>query len=189
MSDASASVAHVGELLTFGKAAGEPGPGRFGTLRGTSAATYFELGVQLEARARADGRADTRAAARAAYERAVAGCPTFADALCNLGRMHAEDGDSAVAESWFRLAICVDATCGLFWFNLGVSVEDQGRHAEAIAAYEQALALDPQAADANHNLARLLELVGRRTGDVELMRRAVRHLLRYRQLTRRVSAR
>jgi Flp pilus assembly protein TadD len=103
--------------------------------------------------------------------------------------MHAADGEAAIAESWFRLAICADPACGLYWFNLGVSVEDQGRHAEAIAAYEQALALDPEAADANHNLSRLLELVGRRTGDVELMRRAVRHLLRYRQLTRRANVR
>ncbi|HET9622512.1 MAG TPA: tetratricopeptide repeat protein [Kofleriaceae bacterium] len=141
--------------------------------------------MQLEAR----GDAEARAEARAAYERAAAGCPTFGDALCNLGRMHAEDGEAALAESWFRLAICAEPACALYWFNLGVSVEDQGRNAEAIAAYERAIELDPQAADANHNLSRLLELTGRRTGDVELMRSAVRHLLRYRQLTRRKAAR
>jgi tetratricopeptide (TPR) repeat protein len=182
----------VGDLLTFPGslrgAAGEPGP-RLGTRRGTSATAWFELGVQLEARAQVDGRAGTRAEARAAYERAAAGCPTFADALCNLGRMHAQDGEPAIAESWFRLAICAEPACGLYWFNLGVSVEDQGRHAEAITAYAHAIELDPSAADANHNLSRLLELVGRRTGDVEVLRSAVRHLLRYRQLTRRAHAR
>jgi tetratricopeptide (TPR) repeat protein len=180
----------VGDLLTFGKAAGEPGPGvRYGLRRATSATAWFEHGVQLEARAAVEGRAATRDEARAAYERAVAGCPTFADAHCNLGRMHADDGEPQVAEAWFRLAICADPTVSVYWFNLGVSVEDQGRHAEAIAAYEQALARDPLAADAHHNLSRLLELVGRRTGDVEVMRSAVRHLLRYRQLTRRAHVR
>jgi tetratricopeptide (TPR) repeat protein len=191
MSDASVSVAHVGDLLTFPSSPrdtdGSSGPvagSRLGLRRATSAAAWFELGIQLEARASLDGRGETRAAAQAAYERAVAGCPTFADAYCNLGRMHADAGELALAETWFRLAICCEPSVALYWFNLGVSVEDQGRYAEAIAAYEHAIELDSEAADANHNLARLLELVGRRSGDVEVMRRAVRHLLRYRQLTR-----
>jgi Flp pilus assembly protein TadD len=90
----------------------------------------------------------------------------------------------ADAESCYRLAICVDAKVSLYWFNLGVVLEDQGRCAEAITAYERAIDLGPSSADAHFNLARLLELGGRRAGDEVLLRRAVRHLVRYRDLTR-----
>jgi tetratricopeptide (TPR) repeat protein len=99
----------------------------------------------------------------------------------------------AAAESSYRLAICADPGVALYWFNLGVVVEDQGRRAEAIAAYERAIEVAQHGdegspagvADAHYNLARLLELTGRRTGDELMLRRAVRHLLRYRELTRR----
>ena len=120
----------------------------------------------------------------AAYERALAGCPDLADASNNLGRLHHERGEIAVAESYYRLALCVDAEVALYWFNLGVSVEDQGRVSEAIAAYERALAIEPALADAHFNLARLLEVIGRRTADELVLRRAVRHLVRYRDLAR-----
>ena len=62
--------------------------------------------------------------------------------------------------------------------------------AGASVAYERAIALDPAAANAHYNLARLLELAGRRIGDEVMLRRAVRHLLQYRALTgRNASAR
>jgi superkiller protein 3 len=121
----------------------------------------------------------------AAYERALAGCPGLADAHNNLGRLLHDAGSPAAAETSYRLAICADARVALYWFNLGVAVEDQGRRAEAIAAYERAIELDASIADAHYNLARLLELTARRIGDDELLQRAVRHLLRYRALTRR----
>jgi tetratricopeptide (TPR) repeat protein len=121
----------------------------------------------------------------AAYGRAVAGCPGLADANNNLGRLHHDRRELGAAESCYRLALCADPSVALYWFNLGVSLEDQGRNAEAIAAYEQAVdrgAHDLEIADAHFNLARLLEVIGRRTGDDMLVRRAVRHLLRYRDL-------
>lgn len=191
MSDGSDSVAYVGDLLTF--APGHvrtlaPRPGsRCGLRRGTSATSWYELGCRLEA--------SEPARAIAAYERAVAGCPGLADAHNNLGRLlhdAGSPGSLGAAESSYRLAICADPGVALYWFNLGVVVEDQGRRAEAIAAYEHAIQIaergeaDPASvADAHYNLARLLELSGRRTGDELMLRRAVRHLLRYRELTRR----
>ncbi|HEX8113589.1 MAG TPA: tetratricopeptide repeat protein [Kofleriaceae bacterium] len=182
----------MGDLLTF--APGQvrtlgPRPGsRCGLRRGTSATRWYELGCRLEA--------SEPARAIAAYERAVAGCPGFADAHNNLGRLLHDAGSLGAAESSYRLAICADPGIALYWFNLGVAVEDQGRRAEAIAAYERAIEIserseaagggDPAGvADAHYNLARLLELTGRRTGDELMLRRAVRHLLRYRELTRR----
>lgn len=181
MSEASDSVAYVGDLLTFAISpasrvlALRPGHRRE-LLRGTSATSWYDTGCGLE---RTDpGRA------KAAYERALAGCPVLADAQNNLGRLLHDAGAPAVAESHYRLAICADPGVALYWFNLGVAVEDQGRHAEAIAAYERAIEVDGHAADAHFNLARLLELTGRRTGDDVMLRRAVRHLLRYRDLTK-----
>jgi tetratricopeptide (TPR) repeat protein len=80
----------------------------------------------------------------------------------------------------YRLALCVDAASGLFWFNLGVAIEDQGRAAEAIAAYREAVAREPDLADAHYNLAGLLG----KAGDVRSTREALRHLQRYRALRR-----
>jgi tetratricopeptide (TPR) repeat protein len=195
LSEASDSVAYVGDLLTFpirpalkdialcpGEGPAARGPQlcrkpRLGLRRGTSATSWYDAGCRLEA-------SDPQAAV-AAYERAVAGCPELADAHNNLGRVLHDTRSAAAAEGSYRLAICADPRVALYWFNLGVSVEDQGRYAEAIAAYERALELDAHAADAHFNLARLLELKARRAGDDMMLRRAVLHLLRYRHLVNR----
>lgn len=150
---------------------------RFGLRRGTSATSWYDTGCRLEA--------TDPAAAIAAYERAVTGSPGLADAHNNLGRLHHDAGALAVAEGCYRLALCADPNVALYWFNLGVAVEDRGRHAEAIGAYERAIEIDIHVADAHFNLARLLELSARRAGDDVMLRRAVRHLLRYRELTKR----
>ena len=174
----------MGDLLRF-----ELGPRR-GLRRGTCATAWYREGCALEA--------TDPARAVAAYERAIAGNPDLADAYNNLGRVvhdrHDQGGQDGqhgpepralpLAESYYRLALCVDPEVALYWFNLGVSVEDQGRVSEAITAYERALAIDPTLADAHFNLARLLELVGRRSSDELILRRAVRHLVRYRDLAR-----
>ncbi len=144
--------------------------------RATSATAWYEQGVALEAR--------DPAGAIAAYGRALAGLPAFADAHNNLGRLHHDVGALGEAESSYRLALCADRAVSLYWFNLGVVLEDQRRDAEAIAAYEQAVALDSGCADAHFNLARLHEVIGRRAGDELQIQRAVRHLLRYRSLMR-----
>lgn len=149
---------------------------RLGLRRATPATDHYERGVALET--------TDPAAAIAAYERALAGRPDFADAHNNLGRLHHDLGRLALAESHYRIAICLAETVALYWFNLGVVVEDQGRHAEAIACYERALAVEPELADAHYNVARLYELTARHAGDELLLRRAVRHLIQYRSLAR-----
>ena len=57
-------------------------------------------------------------------------------------------------------------------------VRNLGSLAEAIEAYQKSITCDPGNADAHYNVARLLE----QTGRPEM---AIRHLLIYRQLTRR----
>jgi tetratricopeptide (TPR) repeat protein len=54
-------------------------------------------------------------------------------------------------------------------------LEDSSRYDEAIEAYQQALAADPDFADAHYNLARLYEVVGK-------PQHAIRHLGEYRRL-------
>ena len=159
----------MGDLLILPLKRAAAGP--FGLRRATPATDWYERGLALE-------HTDP-AAALVAYERAIAGRPEFADAHNNLGRIHHDDRRLALAESHYRIALCLCETIALYHFNLGVAVEDQGRSAEAIACYERALELDPQMADAHYNLARQYDRAARRADDELLMRRAVRHLVQY----------
>ncbi len=91
----------------------------------------------------------------------------------NLGRLLHLSGRPADAVAHYRSVTDPDA---VVLFNLGVALEDLGESAEAMKAYEQALARDDELADAHHNLGQLLLAIGER-------QRALRHLSRYRQLT------
>jgi len=104
--------------------------------------------------------------------------PEAADAHVNLGRLLHEVGDVYAALVHYRAALSLrtgDATAA---FNVGVALEDLGATVDAIAAYRRALECDPRNPDAHYNLARLLE----QDGKPDL---AVRHLLLYRQLTKK----
>ncbi|MFT3691679.1 MAG: tetratricopeptide repeat protein [Kofleriaceae bacterium] len=150
---------------------------RRGCLRAVSAAEHYERGLECEAREDSVG-------AIAAYRRALASRPQLADALNNLGRLLHDQDQLGEAEALYRRAIAAQADVALYWFNLGVICEDTGRTDEAITAYESALAIDGSLADAHFNLARQLEQLGRRGMDELVLRRAVRHLKRYRDLVR-----
>jgi len=116
--------------------------------------------------------------ARELYRRALVRDPDYADAHVNLGRLLHEAGEVHAALLHYRSALKVrpqDATAA---FNVGVALEDLGIVGEAIEAYEKAIANDPNSADAHYNVARLLE----QSGKPEI---AIRHLLIYRQLTKR----
>jgi tetratricopeptide (TPR) repeat protein len=149
---------------------------RRGMLRATSALSWYERGVALEA--------GDPVGAIAAYRRALAGRPDLADAHCNLGRLLHDRGELAGAEACYRRARALDARVALYAYNLGVALEDSGRTSEAVEQYEQALALEPAFADAHYNIARLIELAARGRGDDLMLRRALRHLHSYRRLVR-----
>jgi tetratricopeptide (TPR) repeat protein len=130
----------------------------------TSTEDHYERGFALE---------DTDPeAARAAYDACLNADPQHVEARVNLGRLLHLAGRLEEAERVYRAA---EEPEPLVLFNLAVLLEDLGREADAIAAYREALALDPQLADAHYNLARLHERARN-------PKASLRHLLAYRRL-------
>jgi tetratricopeptide (TPR) repeat protein len=129
-----------------------------------SADEHFEKALVLEE--------SDMAAAQAAYEAALAADAQHLEARLNLGRLMHIGGRLLEAEQVYRGA---DSAEAILSFNLAVLLEDLERESEAIAAYREALAVDPQLADAHFNLARLHERAGN-------PKEALRHLLAYRRL-------
>jgi len=159
-------------LLAF---EGDPAQGMLGVIEAKptparAEQNWFEQAVALE---------NTDAAgARAAYERALAADPARADARLNLGRLLHEAGELKQAERVYREAVRLGSRDPLLHFNLGVLLEDLQRKSEAMDAYTAALQENPDFADGHYNLALLYEECGR-------ARDAIRHMARYRKLTRR----
>jgi tetratricopeptide (TPR) repeat protein len=111
-------------------------------------------------------------AAREAYQACLKADPNHLEARINLGRLLHIAGNLEGAEQVYRAAAEAEP---LLAFNLGVLLDDLGREPDAIVAYREALALDPELADAHFNLARLYE----RARDPQA---SLRHLLAYRRM-------
>jgi tetratricopeptide (TPR) repeat protein len=111
-------------------------------------------------------------AAQKAYELCLKADPEHLEARINLGRLLHLAGRLKEAERVYRVGAKADPFIA---FNLAVVLEDLEREPDAILAYREALALDPQFADAHFNLARLYE----RAKDP---RASLRHLLAYRRM-------
>jgi tetratricopeptide (TPR) repeat protein len=111
-------------------------------------------------------------AAQRAYELCLKADPEHLEARINLGRLLHLAGRLADAERVYRIGAKADPFIA---FNLAVVLEDLDREPDAIIAYREALALDPQFADAHFNLARLYE----RAKDPKA---SLRHLLAYRRM-------
>lgn len=129
-----------------------------------SAHDHYERALELE-----DSNPQ---AAQKAYELCLNADPDHMEARINLGRLLHLAGRLAEAERVYRLGAKADPFIA---FNLAVVLEDLEREPDAIAAYREALALDPQFADAHFNLARLYE----RARDPKA---SLRHLLAYRRM-------
>jgi tetratricopeptide (TPR) repeat protein len=159
----------AGELHELRQPKPLPPPGDPAVPRLT-AEQYYEGGFALEE--------SDPAGAIAAYRRALAEDPLHADAHVNLGRLLHEGGAPFDALEHYRAALAARPSDGTAAFNLGVALEDLNRLGDAVEAYERAIAIDERNADAHYNLARLFEQSGKPES-------AIRHLLIYRQLTRK----
>jgi tetratricopeptide (TPR) repeat protein len=165
-----ATGAATGQLheLRQPKTAPPPAPDAAANL---TADQHYERGYALEEAGNDEG-------AREEYLRALERDPKHADAHVNLGRLLHEAGKPFDALAHYRDALSTRPNDGTAAFNLGVALEDLERVVEAIEAYERSLRIDPGNADAHYNVARLFE----QSGNSES---AIRHLLIYRQLTRK----
>ncbi len=115
--------------------------------------------------------------AEAAYGAVLDLEPDHVDAQINLGRLRHTAGRLNEAETLYRAALALEPDNAVAAFNLGVALEDQQLTDAAMAMYRQAIDVDESCADAHFNLARLLEAAGD-------ARAALRHLSRFRRLTR-----
>jgi tetratricopeptide (TPR) repeat protein len=135
-----------------------------GLSAGQSADDHYARAIAIE-----DGNPQ---AAQKAYELCLKADPAHPEARINLGRLLHLAGRLADAERVYRVGAKADPFIA---FNLAVVLEDLDREPDAILAYREALALDPQFADAHFNLARLYE----RAKDPKA---SLRHLLAYRRM-------
>ncbi len=101
--------------------------------------------------------------------------PDHAPAAINLGTIHYNRREFALAEELYRRATLADPEYALAFFDLGNVLDETMRIDDAIAAYQRAIALVPEYADAHYNLALAYERQGER-------RRALRHWLIYARL-------
>jgi len=113
--------------------------------------------------------------AKSAYLKALELDPAHAGSHLNLGRLLHEAGELRDAEIHYRCALTDLRHRATAAYNLGVALEDMNLLDEALFAYARALESNPELADAHHNLARLLDRLGRTTD-------AIRHLNTYRRL-------
>jgi tetratricopeptide (TPR) repeat protein len=110
------------------------------------------------------------------WQKAVDEDPASAAAWSNWGRLLHERGRMPQAAEVYRRALERVGPDPVLLFNQGVLLEDLGDPHAALAAYQTAVAEDPELADGHYNLARLYESLGK-------PQYAIRHLGYYRRLT------
>jgi tetratricopeptide (TPR) repeat protein len=117
------------------------------------AAVWFARGIALEE------DPGTQTAALAAYQKVLEFDPNHAAAHINLGTLHYNRQDFALAEKHYRAALQSDPRYALAYFDLGNVLDETGRVQEAIQTYKTAIQLAPTYADAHYNLALAYEKI------------------------------
>jgi tetratricopeptide (TPR) repeat protein len=119
----------------------------------TDAAELFARGIALEEDPNHQNQAIET------YQQVLELDPDHAAAHINLGTLHYNRQEYALAEKHYRHAITVDPRYALAYFDLGNVLDETGRVAEAIQTYSTALQLAPTYADAHYNLALAYEKI------------------------------
>ncbi len=109
---------------------------------------HFNLGILLQAR-------NSLQEAAYHYREALKIEPVFFEALGNLGAVLQLQGLLDEAEQCYRNALALKPDARGY-FNLGTTLHDQGEHEDALHAFQEAVRLDPQFADAWNNLGETL---------------------------------
>ena len=117
------------------------------------ARAYNNLGGVLHMRGDLDG-------ALAAYRKALDLEPSLAQANQNYASIVRDTGVLERAAEGYRRETLANPRDALAFNDLGNTLRELGRHDEALAAYGQALAIDPQLADAHFSRAFVLLLRG-----------------------------
>jgi tetratricopeptide (TPR) repeat protein len=117
------------------------------------AAELFARGIALEEDPK------TQSQAIATYQQVLELDGQHAAAHINLGTLHYNHQEFALAEGHYRAAIAADPRYALAYFDLGNVLDETGRVDEAIQAYKTALQLAPTYGDAHYNLALAYEKI------------------------------
>jgi len=110
--------------------------------------------------------------AEAIYRRILQAAPNNPDALHLLGLIAHQTGKFETAVDLISRAIGIKPS-GPMYYNLGVSLQAQGKLDAAISSYRQALALKPDDAKALSNLGAALQIQGQLDAAAESFRRAL----------------
>jgi CHAT domain-containing protein/Flp pilus assembly protein TadD len=112
-----------------------------------------------------------------AYRRAIQLDANLASAYNNLGEVLAESGRPQEAEQVRNQASTLLSNTSfanvISYLNLGIALENQGKHEEAIAAYELAIEVNPTLGTAYNNLGNSLRSLERFEDAAEAYRRAI----------------
>jgi tetratricopeptide (TPR) repeat protein len=130
-----------------------PIPASEASPREDDAAAWFARGIALEE------DPGTQTEALAAYQKVLEFQPDHAAAHINLGTLHYNRQDFALAERHYRAALQSDPRYALAYFDLGNVLDETGRVQEAIQTYKMAIQLAPTYADAHYNLALAYEKI------------------------------
>jgi tetratricopeptide (TPR) repeat protein len=85
---------------------------------------------------------------KTALQQAIRLNPDLAEAQNQMGYLAAHEGDSALAEGYFRAAVHASPSYAAAWINLAATLASDGKWKEAKEALGHALEIDPDNADA-----------------------------------------
>lgn len=112
---------------------------------------------------------DQPAKAMSEFQELLKRRPHDSSLLNDIGYSYYNRGQWAEAETYLRKAVAADKANKRAWVNLGLTLAQQGRTAEALSAFEKAVS----PADAQANLGFVLAVQGRRQEAIEAYRLAL----------------